>query len=79
MYKSSHALPEWRFSTLSNGLARSRVAGRGFPHHVPPGELLATVLQPPVLGPHANIPVGEVQGDGGVPPRGEGGETDALT
>ena len=46
---------------------------------MPPGKLLATILQPPVLGPHTNIPVGEVQGDGSVPPRGEGGEADALT
>ena len=55
------------------------MAGRGFPHHMPPGQLLAAVLQPPVLGPHTNIPVCEVQGDGGVPPRGEGGEANALT
>ena len=72
-------LPEWWLSTLSNGLTRPGVAGRGSPHHMPPGELLATVLQPPVLGPHTNIPVGKVQGDGSVPLRGEGGEGDALT
>ena len=44
-----------------------------------PGELLATVLQTPVLGPHTNIPVCEMQGDGGVPPWRERRQADAFT
>ena len=56
-----------------------QVAGRGFPHDVPPGKMLATKPQPPVLGSHTNIPVCEVEGYCDVASRGERGKTDALT